>query len=212
VAKAPAVLGHAGQPPPVAVETDVGTVNTTRWYAVIAPSAAAAVTTLEESVEMAVPEGAVVTKKAFAVGAIAYSIAEASASAFTGHDDVAVAPEPVTVVGAGAVNETTCPVKRVPTAAENTSFVMPVTGTAAEKVDTWKLPDAGAAAYRAAPAIAAAVAGHATMPPPVSSVVLPLWLKKSAVPEASVVPLKADIAWFVIPEMAPDKEVDPTTQ
>ena len=158
------------------METDVGAVNTNRWYAVRVAKPVA-VTVFELSNETAVPVAAVVTKKAFAVGAIAYSIAEASAGALAGHDDVAVAPEPVIEVGAGAVNETTCPAKRVPTAAESTSFVMPVTGTAAGKVDTRKLPAAGAAAYRAAPAIAAALAGHATMPPPVSNVVLPLWLK-----------------------------------
>lgn len=192
--KADAEVGHIGAPPPVAVETDVGAVNTTRWYAerVVAPKPVA-VTVFALSAVTAVPVAAVVTMKEFADGARANKVAETRDGASTGQAE-GVTPEPVTAVGTGAANETTCPAKRVPTGAENTSFVMPVTGTAAGKVDTRKLPDAGAATYRAAPAIAAALAGHATMPPPVSNVVLPLWLNKSAVPDASVVPLKADIA------------------
>ena len=155
------------------METDVGAVNTTRWYAVRVAKPVA-VTVFELSNETAVPGAAVVTMKEFADGARATKVAKTRDGVSTGQAEKVPTPEPVTAVGAGAVNETTCPAKRVPTAAENTSFMMPVTGTAAGKVDTRKLPEAGAAAYRVAPAIAAALAGHATVPPPVSNVVLPL--------------------------------------
>lgn len=192
-AKAAADVGHAGDPPPVAEAIDVGAVNTTRWYAERVTPKLAAVTVLELSPVTAVPDAAVVTIKEFAAGASAYSTVELKAAAFAGHA-AGVTPAPVTAVGAGAVKVRTCPASSVPTAADTTLLAIPVTGTAVGKVDTMKEPACGYAAYRAAPAIAAALEGHATVPPPLSAVVLPLWEKKSSVPATSV-PTGADIAW-----------------
>ena len=60
-------------------------------------------------------------------------------------------------------------------------------GMPEENVDTWKLPGVPPTAYSAAPTIAAALAGQATVPPPVSVVVLVVCgVKKSCVPAASV--------------------------
>ena len=208
--KAAAVVGHDGLPPPVADVIDEGAENTTRWKAVSVPTAAD--TRFAESDVTAVPEAAVVTKKEFAAGARAYKEEAAREAASTGHDAVGVTPDPVTAVGAGAEKVTTCPAKRVPTAADTTLLDMPVTATAAGKVDTIKLPKVGAAAYRAAPAIAAALAGHATVPPPVSARVVPLCgVKRSSVPGARV-PTDADIALPATPEMVTPDTPAPTTQ
>ena len=190
-AKAAAEVGHTGDPPPVAEVTDVGAVNTTRWYAERVPKPVA-VTVFAESPVMTVPEAALVTKKEFADGARAYSSVEVRDAAFAGQA-AGVTPEPVTAVGAGAEKVRTCPAVSVPTAADTTPFVIPVTGTAVGKVDTMKLPASGYAAYRAAPAIAAALAGQAAVPPPLSVVVLPLCEKNRSVPATSV-PTGADIA------------------
>jgi hypothetical protein len=207
------LAGHAGKPPPAAIVTDEGALNTTRWYADRAPPKPVAVTTFELSVVTAVPATAVVTRKEFAAGATTYSTADNRDAALVGQAAVGVKPDPVIAVGAGAVKNTTWPAKRVPTEADTTLPVIPVTGTAEGKVDTLKLFAAGAAVYRTAPAIAAAVAGHAVIPPPVSVVVLPDCVKKSSAPAGSV-PTAAVIAWVVV-EMAvtdtPDTPV-PTTQ
>jgi len=90
--------------------------------------------------------------------------------------------------------------------------VIPVTGTAEGKVDTRKLPAVGAAAYRVAPAIAAALAGHATEPPPDSERVAPLCgVKRSSVPAASV-PTGALMALLATLDMATADKPTPTTQ
>lgn len=190
-----------------------GAVNNSRWNADKVPPKPDAVTTLVLSVVTAVPPTAVVTKKEFAVGATAYSTEDIRDAELVGQVAVGVKPDPVTAVGAGAVKNTTWPARRVPTEADTTLPVIPVTGTAEGKVDTLKLFAAGAAAYKTAPAIAAAVAGHAVIPPPDSVVVLPDCVKKSSAPAGSV-PTAAVIAWVVV-EMAvtdtPDTPV-PTTQ
>ena len=147
---AAAVVGHAGEPPPPVgvvaanVNEPVPTLKTTRWNAVSMPTAAFIV--FVDEVLGVIPAGAVVTKKVFIAGARAYRVVVARADASAGHEAVGVEPKPVTAVGAGALNERTCPVNRVPTAAETTLPVMPVTGTAVAKVDTRKLPLEGAAA------------------------------------------------------------------
>jgi len=188
-------------------------VNTSRWNAEKVPPKPDAVTTFELRFVTAVPATAVVTRKEFAVGATAYSTEDIRDAELVGQVAVGVKPDPVTAVGAGAVKNTTWPARRVPTEADTTLPVIPVTGTAEGKVDTLKLFAAGAAAYKTAPAIAAAVAGHAVIPPPVSVVVLPDCVKKSSAPAGSV-PTAAVIAWVVV-EMAvtdtPDTPV-PTTQ
>ena len=127
VAKAAAEVGHTGDPPPVAEVMVVGAVKTTRWNGASVPTAA--VTTLAVTHVAAALETAVVTKKAFEVGARAYSTVEARAAAFAGQT-VGVEPEPTTAVGAGAVNVSTWPDVRVPTAAVTTLLVIAVTGTA----------------------------------------------------------------------------------
>jgi len=189
-------------------------VNTSRWNAEKVPPKPDAVTTFELRFVTAVPATAVVTRKEFAAGATAYSTADSRDAVSVGHAvPVGLTPDPVTVVGAGAVKKTTWPAKRVPTEADTTLPAIPVTGTAEGKVDTLKLFAAGAAAYKTAPAIAAAVAGHAVIPPPVSVVVLPDCVNKSSAPAGSV-PTAAVIAWVAV-EMAvtdtPDTPV-PTTQ
>jgi len=147
---AAAVVGHAGEPPPPVgvvaanVNEPVPTLKTTRWNAVSVPTSALIVFTDEKALG-AIPAGAVVTKKVFIAGARAYRVVVARVVASAGQA-VGVEPKPVTAVGAGALNESTCPVNRVPTAAETTLPVMPVTGTAVAKVDTRKLPLEGAAA------------------------------------------------------------------
>jgi len=207
------LAGQAGKPPPAAIVTDEGALNTTRWYADRAPPKPVAVTTFELSVVTAVPPTAVVTRKEFAAGATAYRTADTRDAVSVGHEGpVGLTPDPVIAVGAGAVKNTTWPARRVPTEADTTLPVIPVTGTAEGKVDTLKLFAAGAAAYKTAPAIAAAVAGHAVIPPPNSVVVLPDCVKKSSAPAGSV-PTAAVIAWVVV-EMAvtdtPDTPVSTT--
>jgi len=156
-------------------------------------------------------ETAVVTKKAFGSGARAYSTVELRAAALAGHAAVGVEPEPTTAVGAGAVKVRTCPDIRVPTAAVTTPPAIAVTGTADGKVDTMKLLLRGKAANRAAPAIAAALTGQDTVPPPLSVVVLPEWVKKSSVPAVSV-PTAAVIAWVEMAVTEMPDTLDPTTQ
>lgn len=90
-----------------------------------------------------------------------------------GHAAVGVEPKPVTVVGGGANRDTTCPALSVPTLAATVPAVMEVMAAPVEKVDTRKLPANPSTAKRAAPTMAAAFAGHATVPPPVSVRVLP---------------------------------------
>lgn len=89
-----------------------------------------------------------------------------------GHAAVGVEPKPVTVVGGGANRDTTCPARSVPTLAETVPSVKEVMAAPVENVDTRKLPANPSTAKRAAPTMAAAVAGHATVPPPVSVRVL----------------------------------------
>jgi hypothetical protein len=165
-----------------------------------------------ENVPTAVPVEAAVTKKAFAVGASAYKSVETRDDASVGHA-AGDTPEPATAVGAGAEKKRIWPATSVPTAAETTPRVIPVTGTAVGKVDTRKLPAAGAAAYRAVPTIVAALAGHAVVPPPVSVVALENCAKNSSVPAARV-PTLADIAWVVveIAEMGTLDTLGPDTQ
>jgi len=208
VAKAAAEEGHTGDPPPAAEVMAVGAVNTTRWKGASVPTAA--VTTLAVAHVVTALETAVVTKKAFGVGARAYSTVETRAAAFAGHA-VGVEPEPTTAVGAGAVKVRTCPDVRVPTAAVTTPLAIAVTGTADGKVDTMKLLACGKAAKRAAPAIAAALTGQDTVPPPLSVVVLPDWVKKSSVPAVSV-PTAAVIAWVEMAVTEMPDTLDPTTQ
>ena len=136
VANAAAVVGHSGEPPPLAVVMVVGAVNTTRWNGASVPTAA--VTTLAVVHVTAALVVAVVTKKVFAAGMRAYSTVEMREAAFVGHA-MGVAPEPTTAAGAGAVKVRACPAISVPTAAETTPFAIAVTGTAVEKVDTMKL-------------------------------------------------------------------------
>lgn len=208
VAKAAAEEGHTGDPPPAAEVMAVGAVNTTRWKGASVPTAA--VTTLAVAHVVTALETAVVTKKAFGVGARAYSTVETRAAAFAGHA-VGVEPEPTTAVGAGAVKVRTCPDVRVPTAAVTTPLAIAVTGTADGKVDTMKLLACGKAAKRAAPAIAAALTGQDTVPPPLSVVVLPDWVKKSSVPAVSV-PTAAVIAWVEMAVTEMPDTLEPTTQ
>jgi len=94
-----------------------------------------------------------------------------------GHAAVGEEPKPVTVVGGGARRDTTCPERRVPTAAVTTPAVTEVMAAPVENEDTRKLPANPSTAYMAAPAMAAAVAGHAIVPPPVSVRELPLCVK-----------------------------------
>jgi len=150
VPNAAAVEGHAGEPPPPVgvvtanVNEPVPTLKTTRWNAVSVPTDALIVFGDAKPLNV-IPTGAVVTKKVFIAGARAYRVVVARVDASAGQA-VGVEPKPVTAVGAGALKESTCPVNRVPTAAETTLPVMPVTGTAVAKVDTRKLPLEGAAA------------------------------------------------------------------
>ena len=207
-ARAPGDVGHAGDPPPVPLK-DEGVVKTTRWYGERVPTLA--VTVFELSRLTAVPEAAVVTMKEFAAGARAYSTVEVKAAVFAGQV-AGVTPEPVTAVGAGAVKVRTCPANKVPTAADTTLFVIPVTGAAAGKVETMKVPPCGYAAYRAALAIAAVLAGHATVPPPLSVRVAPLCgVNRSSAPGASV-PTDADMALLATLEMVAPDTPTPTTQ
>jgi len=67
VAKVAAVVGHKGNPPPIAETIDDGAVKTTRWKAASKPTCAD--TMLALSAETTVPEAAVVTKNEFAAGA-----------------------------------------------------------------------------------------------------------------------------------------------
>ena len=181
-----AVVGHADAPPPVADVTDVGTVNKTRWYAASVPTAAAITLAVVPRAVTAIGAEEVVTIKELADGTMAYRSAEAKDAALVGQT-VGVMPEPLIAVGEGAVKETTCPALRVPTAALIMLSVIPVTEIPVGKVDTLKLSRVGAAAYRVAPTIAAALAGHAIVPPPPESVVvLPVCVKKRRVPAASV--------------------------
>ena len=138
------------------------------------PTAAVTVLTLSPVTE--IPVEAVVTMKELAAGERVYKSVVEREAASIGHA-VGVTPEPVTAVGAGAENVMTCPANRVPTAADITLPVIPVTGTAVGKVDTIKVPAPGAAAYSAVPTIAAALAGQAMVPPPDSVVELPLCVK-----------------------------------
>jgi len=169
----------------------------------------AAVTTLAATHVAEALDVAVVTKNEFAFGSSAYSTVELRAAVSAGHV-VGVTPEPVTAVGAGAVKVRTCPAKRVPTAAETTPLAIPVTGTAVGKADTMKEPLRGYATNKAAPAIAAAFAGQAVVPPPLSVVVLPLCVKKSSVPADRV--STADIEWAAIAVTETPEALDPTTQ
>ena len=74
-----------------------------------------------------------------------------------------------------------------------------------------KEPLRGYATNKAAPAIAAAFAGQAVVPPPLSVVVLPLCVKKSSVPADSVLPT-AVIEWATIAVTEMPETLDPTTQ
>ena len=181
-----AVVGHADAPPPVADVTDVGTVNKTRWNAASVPTVAFITLVVVPRAVTAIGAEEVVTIKELADGTMANRSAEARNAALVGQT-VGVMPEPLIAVGEGAVKKTTCPALRVPTAALIMLPVIPVTEIPVEKVDTLKLPRVGAVAYRVAPTIAAALAGHAIVPPPPESVVvLPVCVKKRSVPAARV--------------------------
>lgn len=196
---AAAEAGHAGVPPPPTgvaagnVKAPVPTLKTTRWNAVSVPTAAVIVFAAAK-VPVTIPVDEVVIKKEFTAGARANTAVATRDGASVGHAAAATVPEPVSAVGAGAVKNRTCPVSKVPTTADTTPFVTPVTGTAVGNVDTRKAFAAGAAEYKAAPANAAAFAGQATVPPPLSVRVLPYGVNKSRVPAASV-PTGAVIVW-----------------
>jgi len=128
-----------------------------------------------------------------------------------GHAAVGEEPKPATAVGGGARRDTTCPGRRVPTAAVTTPAVTEVMATPVENVDTRKLPANPSTAYTAAPTMAAAFAGQATVPPPVSARVLPLCVKKSSVPAASA-PADEAIAWVAMAVTETPEAPAPTTQ
>jgi len=121
-------------------------------------------TVAAENVQMLVHAASRPIRKVVAVG-MPHTKAPIDASAAA----LVIAPHPLIVrTAVPATKVSGAPTVRVPTAAvrKPVAVLIAVTATGADWVVTWKLPAAGLVVYRAVEPNAAAVAGHAGVPPP----------------------------------------------